>query len=84
MCEEDVVVTHPEELINVADILGGEVHTDNDGSFYIRIDTGDETSKENYDDLIISCSEIEDELAEYEISDKWADHDTQIVEFKKV
>jgi len=39
------------ELHDVAKHLGGYVSTDDDG-FIIRVDTGDRTSNENYDDLM--------------------------------
>ena len=71
------------ELQRIADHLGGEVCND-DTSIYIRIDTGDNTSKENYDDLLGLGDNINHMLSEYKIADLWADHDTQIISFKKV
>jgi len=82
--ENEKIEDYPEELVEIADSLGGEVHLDDEDGYYIRIDTGDEDAGENYDDLVISCQDIEDQLDEYEISEKWADHDTQIIEFEKV
>jgi len=68
------------ELDRIAAWLGGSVQE----GYWIRVDTGDLTSKENYDDLLSMSSEIEAMCDEYEIDEMWADHDTQIIEFKKV
>lgn len=70
-----------EELQSVADHLHGSLQQDNDGQYWIRVDTDDNTAKENYDDLLDLDSEIERFLTKYEVSDKWADHNTQIIEF---
>jgi hypothetical protein len=71
-----------EELRKIASDYCGELLFDH-GKPYIRIDTGDRTSKENYDDLMELRSDIAGQLEIYEISEIWADHDTQIIEFSK-
>jgi len=69
------------ELEQIAEYVNGTLDlSDSDGPF-ITIHTGDNTSKENYDDLIILCDDIESMLVEYEVVEKWADHDTQIITF---
>jgi len=77
-------MNYPEELLQIAEFHGGELMLSS-GEFYVRIDTGDRTSKENYDELIECREDIELMLdnSEYEIEDLWADHDTQIIEFTK-
>ncbi|MCH8479170.1 MAG: DUF3850 domain-containing protein [Wenzhouxiangella sp.] len=65
------------ELYDLANNLGGEFYP---SEMFIRIDTGDNTSKENYDDLIEITSG--GELKFFEIINKYADHDTQEIEFK--
>lgn len=73
------------ELSKVSEYLGGRViFESSDGTHFICVDTGDNTSKENYDDMLEDASHIEKMLSEYEICDMWADHDTQIFTFKKV
>lgn len=72
------------ELEFVADHLGGLLETPQDDFPYIVIDTGDNTSKENYDDLIETADNIRLMLSQYKVIDKWADHDTQILAFDKV
>lgn len=69
------------ELDNVAKFLCGDIETDADG-VYICIRTDDNTSKENYDNLMYMCDDIRALLTNYEIVELWADHDTQIIEFK--
>jgi len=69
-----------EELEKIANYLCGYVVESNS----IRVDTGDRTSKENYDDLLDIESDIEHLMVEWKIIDRWADHDTQIITFKKV
>lgn len=71
-----------DELHSVASYLGGSVLYDHDRP-YIRIDTEDNTSKENYDDLLGLEEEIDLMLQNYYIHEKWADHNTQIIEFRK-
>jgi len=75
---------YPEELLQIAEFHGGELMLSS-GEFYVRIDTGDRTSKENYDEIIDCREDIELMLdnSEYEIEDLWADHDTQMIEFTK-
>jgi hypothetical protein len=70
------------ELGIIAAAQGGELHEV--GGPYIRFDTEDNTSKENYDDLLDIANDIKPSLATYEITDMWADHNTQIIEFKKI
>lgn len=66
------------ELQTIADYVGGELDSSDNT---ITIYTGDQTAKENYDDLIDICNDIESMLVEFEVIDKWADHDTQIITF---
>lgn len=78
---------YPEELIQIAEHHGGDL-IKNDGEFYIRIDTGDRTSRENYEE-IIDCEDdikviLEAVDSDYKLDELWADHDTQIIEFKKL
>ena len=73
----------PQELLDVAEFLGGEAVKCSDGDLYIRIDTGDNTSKENYDDLLGIEEDLEHILKKYEVGDLWADHDTQTIDFKE-
>ena len=68
------------ELEKIAEYLGGYV-VELDS---IRIDTGDRTSNENYDDLLDIESDIEHLTVDWQIIDRWADHDTQIITFGKV
>lgn len=69
------------ELETIATYVDGELDlSDGDGPF-ITIYTDDNTSKENYDDLLNICNDIECMLSEYEVVDKWADHDTQTITF---
>lgn len=68
-----------DELKGVAEYLGGEFYKD---ELFIRIDTGDSTSKENYDSLIDIVNDIKQMLSEFKIKDYWADHDTQEIEFE--
>jgi len=67
------------ELQLIAEYLGGDLFFD---ELYISIWTGDNTSKENYDDMLDFSDEVRDMLSKYEILEMWADHDTQIIEFK--
>ena len=78
-------MVYPEELLKVAEFHGGELLA-NDGEFYIKIDTGDRTSKENYDELLDMREDIEVIIKDsgFEILDLWCDHDTQIIEFEYV
>lgn len=46
----------------------------------IRVDTDDNTSKENYDDLLGLGYENLEHVTLHEL---WADHNTQIIEFKE-
>ena len=69
-----------EELQKIAEYLGGYVEMDGDAIF-IRVDTGDNTSKANYDDLLMDMNDIRSMLKEYEVKEIWADHDTQIINF---
>lgn len=72
------------ELEKVAKYLGGEVVIDNDGTHSVMVRTDDRSSKENYDDMLEFMGEIGYFLHEYEVDELWADHDTQIIYFKKV
>ena len=68
------------ELEKISEEYGGNIIEDS-----IRIDTNDNTSKENYDDLILICSEISgSNLKFWKISDKYADHNTQIIYFERI
>ena len=71
------------ELIEAAEYMGGEYKKDSSG-WYIQVDTGDNTSKENYDDLISDADELRKILNNWEIIELWADHDTQIIELKEI
>ena len=71
------------ELIAASKYMGGEYKKDSTG-WYIQIDTGDNTSKENYDDLISDSDELKKILNNWEIIEFWADHDTQIIELKEI
>jgi predicted metal-dependent TIM-barrel fold hydrolase len=66
------------ELKELASELGGEFY---EHEMYIMIRTPDNTSNENYDDLIEMVSDIK--LNDHKIVDCWADHDTQIINFEK-
>lgn len=68
-----------DDLKSLAKELGGSLENATSEP-YIRIDTGDNTSKENYDDLISIVSELPD-IPGWKIKGYWADHDTQIIEF---
>jgi len=68
------------ELERIAEWLGGYVCE----GYYIRINMDDLSSKENYDDLIDMGDEIRAMCDEYYVDEMWADHNTQIIEFKKV
>ncbi len=78
-----VMSEREEELRNLADEVNGSLEHDNDGP-YIRINTGDNTSKENYDDLISMAEDIDDMLVLYRRSNMTAEHDTQIIEFELI
>jgi hypothetical protein len=72
------------ELHQAANYLGGYiVHDENEELPFIRVDTGDYSSKENYDDLISDSNEIKKLTPSFKIKELFADHDTQIVEFEK-
>lgn len=71
---------YPKELERAADRFYGYLKRDQDG-FFIRIDTDDNTADENYDALL--DMDFDKMLVKYEVSKKWADHNTQIIEFKK-
>ncbi len=76
---------YPEELIQIAEFHGGELMYSSD-EFYVRIDTGDRTSRENYEEVVDMREDIElileDANSDYIIQELWADHDTQIIEFQ--
>ena len=69
-------------LRELAEKLNGSIYLD-EFQPYIRIDTGDNTSKENYDALLDmrSSGEIPDEVGIFKLDEFWADHDTQIIEY---
>lgn len=64
-------------LSDIAFFVDGKVIDGNS----IMIRTWDNTSKENYDDLLEIVNDIEDKFPEVDIETLWADHDTQIIEF---
>jgi len=74
------------ELVKIAEDWCGSLEYDGDGNVYIRIDTCDNTSKDNFDDLLTFIGDVRtDALAiGYIVNEYWADHDTQIIELEKV
>lgn len=70
-----------DELEKIAYYLGGELDASDVELPFITIYTGDNTSKENGDDLLGMCADIECMLSEYQVVEQWADHDTQIITF---
>jgi hypothetical protein len=77
------------ELESIANLIGGDVLrdvTDFETEPTIQISTGDNTSKENYDDLLDVANDIRQSglLKNYKIHELEAEHDYQFITFIKV
>lgn len=68
-------------IYSIGRYVGGKVCVEEDG-YSIIIRTSDNTSKENYDDLLDISNDIQTKFPEVDIKELWADHDTQIIEFE--
>ena len=78
---------YPEELKKIAELVCGELTEPVEtGEEMIQIDTGDYTSKENYDDLLCIADDIRQSglLKEYKIKELEAEHDYQFITFCKI
>lgn len=72
----------PVELIKASVDWCGDLFWEED-MWKLRIDTDDNTSKENYDNLLDMLGDIRPTLFEYEVGEYFADHNTIIIDFIK-
>lgn len=71
------------ELRKVAHLTGGYLVFDDGFMPWLRIDTGDRTSKENCDDMLDMLTEdIEPNLKLFKVKEWDCDHDTIMIEFE--
>lgn len=68
-------------IYRLAEELGASV-INSDDELTFRIDTGDQTSKDNYDDLL-DMSDMFKTIYGYQLKEWWVDHDTQEITFEK-